>query len=59
MVLHEVGILLDPISQVIQETGLQTAEAIVQTRDMRFRELIGMRIPLSCQFIDDRTAGIA
>ena len=48
VMLNKVRIVLNPLTQTIQERSLQSAETIVQTRNVRFSKLIGERIALTC-----------
>src|SRR5574344_1022504 len=59
MLLDEVGILSHPVSQVIQEGGLESAETVVEVGYLRLGKLICMGIALTSQTIDYGSSGIA
>ena len=59
VMLHKVGVVLNPLAQTIKERSLQSAETIVQTRNVRFCKLICERIALTCQAVDNRATRIA
>ena len=58
MMLDEVRIFLHPLTHIIEERGFQSREAVVQSRDVRLRELVGLRITLTRQTVNDRATGI-
>ena len=59
MVLYKVGIVLHPVAQRIEETGFQSAEAVVIAWDVGLGELECIRVSLSGQTVDDGAAGVA
>ena len=59
MVLNEVGVVGNPFAQTVEERGLEAREAIVESGNVWLGKLIGMRIALPGQSVDDWPAGIA
>ena len=59
MVLYELRVFLHPLAQAVEERGLQAREAIVEPRDVRLGKLVGFRVALPCQPVDNRAAWIA
>ena len=57
--LDEILVFLQFVSQKIQETGLQSAEAVVVAWDVRLAELERVGVAFLGQFVDDRASGIA
>ena len=59
VMLHEVGVFFYPVSEVIEERRLKTAETIVESGDVRLAELIRLGVALTRKTVDDRSTGIA
>ena len=58
MMLNEVRVFLHPVAEVVEKRGLQSAEAVGETGDMGLGKLLGMRISLPCQSVDNGATGI-
>ena len=59
VLLHELGILGHMVAHEVKQRSLYAAEAVVESGDMRLRELVFQRISLLCQTVHDRTSRIA
>ena len=59
VLLHELRILRHLVTHEVQERCLDTAEAIVEARYMRLRELVFIWVSLLSQPVYDRTSRIA
>ena len=56
---HELGIDCHLVADEVKERGLDAAEAIVETLDLRLRKLVLKRVAFLCESVNDRTARIA
>ena len=56
--LYEIRILLYPVTQIVQERCLESAETVVVSGDIGLAERICLGISLTCQAVYYRTSGI-
>ena len=56
---HEIGVFLHPVTQIVEEGGLESAETVIKTGNIRFGKFIGLGISLTGQFVYDGTTRIA